>query len=96
MASSLDPVRRQLSAFLGGGAFLPLRTAVLDAAASVDDDARLSDAERDWFDELYDAVYMAADDPVDRAQAKAGIIGAAALRAHLRELGLDRFAAPPS
>lgn len=96
MASSLDAVRRQLSAFLGGGAFLPLRSAVLDAAASVDDDPRITDAERDWFDELYDAVYMAADDPVDRERARAGVIGAAALRGQLRELGLDRFAAPPS
>ena len=75
---------------------MPLWRAVMDATATVDDDPRLSDAEREWFDELYDAVYMAAEDPVDPVSAKAGIIGAAALRVHLREAGLDRFVAPPA
>ena len=89
-------MRREVAAFLAGGAYAPLRAAVVDAAASVDEDARLTEAERDWFDELYDAVSMAAEDPVSPADARAGIIGAAALRVQLRELQLDRFRAPPA
>ena len=96
MASSLGPVRRQVAAFLAGGAFMPLWTAVMDATESVDDDANVSDADRDWFDELYDAVYMAQDDPVDRASAGSGIIGAAELRVQLRAMGFGESIAPPT
>lgn len=95
MASSLDPVFRQVAAFLAGGEYVLLRQAVMDATETVDDDPRLSEAERDWFDELYDAVYMAADDPVAPAAARAGVVGAATLRVQLQEMGLDRFRAPP-
>lgn len=95
MASPLDPVRRAVAAFLGGGAHAPLRQAVRDATAAVDEDPRLTEAERDWFDELHDAVSMSADDPVRPADVRAGVIGAAALRVHLRELRLDRFGTPP-
>ena len=96
MPSPLDPIRREVAAVLAGGAYAPLRAAVVDAAASVDEDARLTEAERDWFDELYDAVYMGGEDPVSPADARAGIVGAAALRVQLRELQLDRFRAPPA
>ena len=95
MASSLDPVRRAVAAFLAGGAHAPLQRSVMDATATVDADPRLTEAERDWFDELHDAVSMSADDPVSPADARAGVIGAAALRVQLRELRLDRFRAPP-
>jgi len=89
MPSPLDPVRREVAAFLAGGAYAPLRAAVMDATEFVDDDPQLTESERDWFDELYDAVYMAAEDPVSAADARAGKVGAAALRVQLRELGLD-------
>ena len=75
---------------------MPLWTAVMDATESVDDDASLSDADREWFDELYDAVYIAADDPVDRVSAKSGIIGAGELRVQLRTMGFDKSNAPPA
>ena len=96
MASSLDPVRRQVATFLAGGSFLPLWTAVMEATDIVDDAAELSEAERDWFDELYDAVYMAQEEPVDRVSAKAGIVGADELRAQLRDMGFDEAKAPPA
>jgi len=96
MASSLDPVRSQVAAFLAGGAFMPLWSAVMDATESIDDDANISDAERGWFDELYDAVYMTADDPIDRASAKAGVIGAAELRVQLRAMGFGEVIARPA
>ncbi len=96
MPSPLDPIRRAVAAFPAGGAYAPLRAAVVDAAGSVDEDARLAEAERDWFDELYDAVYMAAEDPVSPADARDGVIGAAALRVQLRELRLDGLGAPPA
>lgn len=79
-----------MSAFVAGGPFAPLRSAVMDAVEMVDEDDRLSDAERDWFDELYDVVYMAADDPVDAASRKRGVIGASELREQLRLARLDR------
>lgn len=96
MPSPLDPIHREVAAFLAGGAYAPLRAAVVDAAASVDEDARLTESERDWFDELYDAVYMGGEDPVSPADARAGVVGAAALRAQLRALRLDRFHPPPA
>ena len=80
-----------MTAFLAGGPFHPLWRAVMDAAESLDEDPSLSDAERDWFDELYDAVYMAAEDPVDPASRKAGVVGAGELRVQLRSARLDRF-----
>ncbi|MDF1505820.1 hypothetical protein [Roseisolibacter sp. H3M3-2] len=95
MASPLAPVRRAVADFLAGGPHAPLRAAVMDAAPDVDDDPGLDDAERDWFDELYDAVAMSADDPVEPARARAGVVGAGALRGQLREAGLDRFPATP-
>lgn len=96
MPAPLDAVREALTVFLAGGAFAPLRSAVMDATEIVDADEHLADAERDWFDELYDAVYMAAEDPVRPSDARDGIIGAAALRVQLRELRLDRYGAPPA
>ena len=96
MSSPLDPVRQAVAAFLAGGPHAPLHAAVMGAVAIVDDDPRITESERDWFDELYDAVDMGAEDPVSPADARAGIVGAAALRVHLRELRLDRFGAPPS
>ena len=86
----LAPVLAQLRAFLAGGPLAPLRAAVTDAATTVDDHPDLSDAERDWFDELYDAVDTAADDPVDARSRKRGIVGAAELRDLLRSARLDR------
>lgn len=89
---SLDPVRGQLRAFLAGGPFGALWTAVMDAAAQIDDDATLADDERDAFDELYDFAYMAADDPA--ATPAAARARDDELREQLRELGLDRLGAP--
>ena len=75
---------------------MPLWTAVMDATESVDEDANLSDADREWFDELYDAVYMAQDDPVDRVSAKSGIIGTTELRVQLRAMGFGESMSPPA
>lgn len=91
MTSPLDNVRIQLAAFLDGGDYAALWQAVMDATAAVDTDATVSDDEREWFDELYDAVYMSAEDPVDQASAADGIIGAAELRVQIRDMRLDRF-----
>lgn len=70
---------------------MPLWTAVMDATHVVDQDLGLSDADREWFDELYDAVYTAADDPVDAQSRKDGIVGASELREQLRSARSDRF-----
>lgn len=91
MPSILTGVRAQVKTFMAGGPFLPLRDVVNDAAHEIDDDKSLSDAERDWFDELFDAVSMAADDPVDARARKDGIVGAAELREQLALARLDRF-----
>lgn len=90
MASSLDAVRLQLGIFLEGGDYTPLWTAVMDATEAVDADPDISDDDREWFDELYDAVYMGAEDPLDAQSAKDGMVGAADLRAQIREMRLDR------
>jgi hypothetical protein len=89
MASPLDKVRSALQAFLGGEPFKPFWIAVMEATEFVDADAGLSDAERDWFDELYDLAYMAAEDPVDAESHDAGIVGAEELRKEIRALRLD-------
>ena len=91
MSSSLDGVRVALAKFLSGGMYMPLWTAVMDATTIVDANPNVSDDEREWYDELYDAVYMAAEDPVDDKSAKDGIIGAAELRLQIRAMQLDRF-----
>ena len=90
MTSPLAPLRAELRAFLAGGPYMPLRAAVMDAATIVDDDTGIPDADRDWFDELYEAVEMAAEDPVDARARKAGVVGAAELREQLRSARLDR------
>jgi hypothetical protein len=96
MASPLDPVRRSLAEFLAGGAFRPLWAAVVAATAGIDADARLSERERDAFDELYDLVYAATGDPLDVDGAELVESDAAELREQLRELGLERLGAPPA
>ena len=96
MASPLLPVRQQLFLFLGGGPFEPLWDAVMDAASALDADASIPADDIDWYDELYDAVSMSCEDPVDRDDVKAGIIGAQELRGQLREMRLDQFATPPA
>jgi hypothetical protein len=90
MTSSLREVQRTLDDFLSGAPFMLLWRAVMDATEYVDADATLSDLERDWFDELYDLVYMAAEDPVDAESRDAGIAGAEELRGEIRALRLDR------
>lgn len=96
MASSLDPARRALAAFLAGGAFRPLWASVMDAAPRVDADAQLSERERDAFDELYDLVCAATGDPLDADDADVVEADAAELRTQLRELGLEGLGAPPA
>jgi hypothetical protein len=91
MASPLAAVTAEVRTFLAGGPFMSLWRAVMDATATVDRDGSLSDAERDWFDELYDAVHMGADDPVDALSRKDGVVGAGELREQLRRGHLDRF-----
>lgn len=84
MSNSLTPLRAQVRAFLAGGPFSSLWAAVMDASGTVDLDESLPEGELEWFDELYDAVYMAADDPVDDRSRKDGIVGASELREQLR------------
>jgi hypothetical protein len=74
---------------LAGGPFKSLWIAVMDATASIDADTQLADSEREWFDELYDLVYMAAEDPVDAESHDSGIVGAEELRTEIRALRLD-------
>ena len=86
--SPLAAVRAAMRAFLAGGPLAPFRDAVLDAADDVDRDDALSDAEREWFDELYDAVLMSAEDPVEPRHRNAGRVGAGELREQLRQARL--------
>jgi len=69
---------------------MPLWGAVMDATEQIDEDPQASDADRDWFDELYELVYMGAEDPVSAKDRKDGVIGAAELRQQIREFHLDR------
>jgi hypothetical protein len=96
MAYPLDPLRRALAAFLGGGEFRPLWAVVMDAAPRVDEDPQVSERERDAFDELYDLVCAATGDPLDVEGAEVVETDAAELRAQIRELGLERLGAPPA
>jgi hypothetical protein len=96
MASSLNPTRLALAAFLAGGAFRPLWAVVMDAAPRIDADPQVSEHERDAFDELYDLVCAATGDPLDVDGAEVVETDAAELRAQIRELGLERLGAPPA
>jgi hypothetical protein len=69
---------------------MPFWRAVMDATEFIDADAKLSDSDRDWFDELYDLVYMTAEDPVDAQSRSDGLRGAESLREEIRTLRLDR------
>lgn len=88
--SPLDAVRAELAVFLAGGEYAPFWEVVASATDAIDADQDIDDDERDWFDELYDAVYMGADDPVDAKSAAEGMVGAAELREQLRAMRLDR------
>jgi hypothetical protein len=88
--SPLDAVRAELSVFLAGGDFTPLWESVANATDALDADQDIDDDDRDWFDELYDAVYMGAEDPIDAKAAAEGMVGAAELREQLRAMRLDR------
>lgn len=96
MASSLDPVRHALAAFLAGGHFRPLWAAAVAAAPRLDADPQVSEDERDAFDELYDLVCAATGDPLDIEGAEVVEGDAAELRLQIRELGLERLGAPPA
>lgn len=87
MSTPLEPVQRSLAAFMAGGEFWPLWRAVMSAASL---DARLSQSEESWFDSLYELVYTAAPDPLSPEDEEVGLIGSVALRAAIRNDGLDR------
>ncbi|MGV3710487.1 MAG: hypothetical protein ACO1Q7_16775 [Gemmatimonas sp.] len=91
--SPLEAVRAELAVFLAGGEFTPFWDAVANATDAIDADQNIDDDEREWFDELYDAVYMGAEDPIDAKAAAEGMVGASELREQLRAMRLDRSGA---
>jgi hypothetical protein len=86
MSFSLGAIEHSVRAFADGGAFQPLWSAVMDATEVIDSAPDISDRERDWFDRLYELVYMGAEDPVDAQSRANGVLGAAELRQRIREL----------
>ena len=88
MSASLGAVERSVRVFLDGGAFQPLWCAVMDATDVIDFASDISDRERDWFDRLYELVYMGSEDPLDAESRTHGVLGAAELRRRIREFAL--------
>jgi hypothetical protein len=62
--------------------------AVMDATEVIDLAPDISDLERDWFDRLYELVYMGSEDPVDAESRSVGVLGTAELRRRIREFAL--------
>ena len=83
--SSLDSLRRSVSDFMAGGEFWPLWRAVMDATSL----QNLSSQDEQWFDALYDIVYMGAPDPVSGNEERDGIVAASKLRDLIRRKRLD-------
>ena len=88
LMTTLADVRAQMAVFLAGGPFMPFWSAVMDATSIRD--SGFSEAEQQWFDEAYDLVYRAGEDPVGPNDAGDGIIGASLLPTQLYGRGLDR------
>jgi hypothetical protein len=88
MSSSLGAVEHSVREFVTGGAFQSLWLAVMDATEVIDSAPDVSDRERDWFDRLYELVYMGAEDPVDAESRAHGVLGSAELRQRIRESAL--------
>lgn len=86
MDDALAGVRAEFRAFVAGGPFAPLWRAVMAATEVLDEAPGLSAADRRWYDAVYEAVYMGADDPVPAVDRADGVVGAAELRSRLRPL----------
>jgi hypothetical protein len=96
MALTLDRVKAELQAFVKGGAFMPLWRAVMDVTDEVDRATDLSDHDRQWFDEIYDLVYMGSEGSVDAEDRSLGLMEAEDLRRVLQERSLTKINAPPA
>jgi hypothetical protein len=96
MTTTLDRVKTELQTFVHGGAFMPLWRAVMDATEEVDHASDLSDADRDWFDQVYDLIYMGGEGAVTADERSLGIQGSDELRRALLEKGLSGISARPA
>jgi hypothetical protein len=96
MTPTLDRVKTELQTFAQGGAFMPLWPAVMDATEQVDHAADLSDADREWFDQVYDLVYIGGEGEVNTEERSVGILGSDELRRALQEKGLSGISARPA
>ncbi|HEX9606334.1 MAG TPA: hypothetical protein VF962_03815 [Gemmatimonadaceae bacterium] len=96
MTTTLDRVKTELQTFVHGGAFVPLWRAVMDATEEVDHASDLSDADREWFDQVYDLVYMGGEGAVTADERSVGILGSDELRRALLEKGLNSISARPA
>jgi hypothetical protein len=95
MSPLLAPIAQAVREFIAGGPYMPLWRAVMDGTEVIES-SPISDAERQWFYDLYELVYMGAEDPVSGAERTDGLIGAADLRSRIKGSALDRFGAAPS
>lgn len=89
MTSPISTIRAHLATFLNGGDYESFWDAISETSEAIDADDSVSNDDREWFDELYDAAYMGAEDPIDAKSSKEGMVGAAELRKQIREMGLD-------
>jgi hypothetical protein len=96
MATKLDRVKTELQRFAQGGAFMPLWRAVMDASGEVDHAADLSDADKEWFDQVYDLVYMGGEGAVNADERSVGMLGSDELRRAFQEKGLNGIRARPA
>ncbi len=96
MAVTLDRVKGELQAFVKGGPFMPLWRAVMDMTDKVDQATDLTDNDRQWFDEVYDLVYMGGDGSVGAEDRSLGLMESEELRRVLQERSLTSIKARPA
>ena len=94
--STLAPLQLRLTEFLAGGPFQPLWIAVMEATSLVDTAPDLTETDRQWFDDLYDIVYMGHEGAVATEDREVGLLGAAELRMRLKTLATGPNLAPPA
>ena len=56
----------------------------------------VSDADLQWFNQMYGLVHLASEGRVSREEKAFGLLGSEELRAMLREKGLDKVGAQPA
>lgn len=67
---------------------MPFWKVVMEATTLRDES--LTRSESEWYDQIYELVFMGGEDPVDAESRGFGIVGAQSLRDHIRDTALDQ------